>query len=82
MKGSYEAEITINGKPLDTGQSMTVRVALTAYLLDMREKGALGDDEHGERMRLAYHSRLREVMALIGGPPAYHRRRKGDDHAD
>ena len=59
-----EAWIVVNGKTLSGGQSMAVRVAVTAFILDMEENG-LGDDEHGKQMAKLYVDRLREVNELI-----------------
>lgn len=57
--------IVVNGKILTEGQAMSVRVAITSFLMDMTKKGALGTDEHGEAMREAYKARLSEVVAFI-----------------
>ena len=61
------SEITINGKRLDVGHVMTIRVALTSYLMDMQEDDALGDDDHGKQMAQAYKERISEIFKLMGG---------------
>jgi hypothetical protein len=57
-----EPAITIDGVLLSEGQSMTVRVALAAFSLQL---GDLGDDLHGRRMSAAYRDRLREIFAIM-----------------
>ena len=49
-----EPNIVINGNVLTDGQAMTLRVALTSFLQEMQEPGALGTDEAGERLAAAY----------------------------
>jgi hypothetical protein len=59
-----EARITINGRDLMEGQSMTVRVAITSFAADLLENG-LGDDDHGKKMTAAYLERIGELNALL-----------------
>lgn len=59
-----EAAITINGHPLTTAQSMTVRVALGAFTMDLQADG-LGEDEHGKFMTRAYLDRIWEINRLL-----------------
>lgn len=68
-----EAEITINGTPLTTGQAMALRVAAGAFLHEMGQPDALGDDEHGRRMVTAYRARIGEALALMSQPSPHHR---------
>jgi hypothetical protein len=60
-----EPAITVNGQPLTEGQAMAVRVAISVYCMEMDEKGALGDDEHGIAMAAAYKDRLTEVLRMM-----------------
>ncbi len=60
-----EARIVVNGKQLTAGQSMAVRVACGAFMLEMVEPNALGDDHHGRLMAEAYKDRLGEVVSLM-----------------
>ena len=60
-----EPTITINGVTLSQGQAMTVRVALSAFAMDLRD--GLGDDEHGKAMTAAYRARLSEILKIIHG---------------
>ena len=62
---SVEARITINGQPLTTAQSMTIRVALSLFLMDMNNESALGGDATGEDIRQNYLARGREIFKLI-----------------
>ena len=64
-----EPNITINGHTLTDAQAMTVRVALQELLLDMRYRGALGNDEHGEAMRTGYVQRAQEINIMMAGQP-------------
>jgi hypothetical protein len=61
-----ESSVIINNVPLSVGQVMTIRVALTDFVLRM-ENDALGDDEHGKRMTKAYRERAVEVLKLMIG---------------
>lgn len=59
---SPEPDITINGVPLNTGQAMTLRVALMDFLLHLASKEFLTDlGEIGPLYR--YHAR--EVSCLM-----------------
>lgn len=59
-----EPKITINGVELTSAQSMTVRVAINSFLMDMINDG-LGDDEHGKHMVKGYCLRCAEVNLLM-----------------
>lgn len=63
-----EPEITVNGHTLAPGEAMTVRVALQSFAESLAQRDALGDDEHGRRMRDAYLAavgRINRYMAEI-----------------
>jgi hypothetical protein len=64
-----EPTIIIGNKMLHEGQSMTVRVALNNFLLDLQEPDALGDDEHGRAMTALYKERLIEVLKMMQPEP-------------
>jgi hypothetical protein len=64
MAENIEADITINGKRLTGGQSMTVRVAIEHFALWLATEGC-GDDEHGKRMNAAYLERIREIRVPL-----------------
>ncbi len=59
-----EARITINGVELTIGQSMTLRVALQSFAMDLRENG-LGSDETGKAIAKGYLARISEMNDLI-----------------
>jgi hypothetical protein len=59
-----EARITINDVPLTTLQSMTVRVALATFAMDLNDAG-LGDDEHGTIMTQSYLAAIRAIHRLM-----------------
>ena len=61
-----EPIITINGNYLSVAQSMAVRVALNAFLMELQnDSEALGEDSHGKFMCRAYKSRMKEIFAMI-----------------
>lgn len=64
-----EPDITINGRRLTQAQAMTVRVALSGLVLDLKSGDSLGDDEYGREMARLYLERLSEIFELIGGSP-------------
>jgi len=57
-----EPLITVNGQPLSEGEAMTIRVALNAFLQEMTEPAALGDDEHGKAMAAGYQKCARATL--------------------
>lgn len=59
-----EALIIVNGHKLTIGQSMTMRVALENFSIDLQFKG-LGKDEHGQKMTDAYKARIREIRKIL-----------------
>jgi hypothetical protein len=61
-----EAKIIVNGVELSLGQSMTLRVALTTFISDMKRDG-LGDDETGNAIANGYIDRGEEVLLLMLG---------------
>jgi len=59
-----EARIIINGVELTLGQSMTLRVALQSFAMDLKENG-LGSDEMGKSIAKGYLARISEMNNLI-----------------
>jgi hypothetical protein len=59
-----EPNIIINGQKLTSGQAMTVRVALGAFAMSLKD--GLGDDEHGRRMTTAYQAQLADIFRIMG----------------
>jgi hypothetical protein len=60
-----EADIVINGVKLNTAQSMTLRVAISMFIMDMKQPNALGGDETGEGIRQGYLRNAGEVQGII-----------------
>lgn len=62
-----EAAMTINGRPLTVGQSMTIRVALESLAIDLAVivDGNLADDEIGKTLAVSYLDNIRSLRALI-----------------
>lgn len=59
-----ESIITINGRILTNGQSMTIRVAIESFASSLEEFG-LGDDKHGKLMTKAYLKNINELREII-----------------
>lgn len=60
-----EATITVNGHLLTPAQSMTVRVGLGSFLMDMQYPEALGNDEVGNEIRRGYLKAGGDVLKLM-----------------
>lgn len=61
-----EPTIVINGQTLNTGQAMTLRVALETWFMELRDDpGCLGVDEHARRMREGYLGALYQIFDLM-----------------
>ncbi|MCP3475095.1 hypothetical protein NLM33_32755 [Bradyrhizobium sp. CCGUVB1N3] len=58
-----EATITIDGHTLTMGQSMSVRVAITAFLMELNNDKEFAADLG--QIGIQYHARLTEVLHLI-----------------
>lgn len=58
-----EATITIDGHKLTEGQSMSVRVAITAFLMELKNDKQFADSLG--LIGVAYRARLTEVMHII-----------------
>ena len=63
--GVNEVSVVIDGVPLRIGEVMTLRVALTSFLVDMSNEGSMGDDEIGEGTRLGYQKAGIELLKLL-----------------
>ena len=61
----WEKGVIINNKRLTIGQVMALRIAISRFWEDMKEPGALGDDEFGAKMADAYRARAEEVLKLL-----------------
>jgi hypothetical protein len=58
-----EATIIIDGHTLTEGQSMSVRVAITAFVLELKNDKIFA--ESLGPISIAYHTRLTEVLQMI-----------------
>ena len=58
-----EATITIDGHTLTEGQSMSVRVAITAFLMELNNDKEFAADLG--QIGIQHHARLTEVLHLI-----------------
>lgn len=55
-----EADITINGQHLTDAESMTLRVALQNFLMELDENG-LGEDQIGKALKSGYVNAGRSI---------------------
>lgn len=60
-----EASIVVNGIALDYAQSLTLRAAVSSYLMELQDPDALGTDELGRAITAGYKARLEEISKLI-----------------
>jgi len=63
-----EKPMTLNGQPLENGDVMTIRVALTNFRQRLQPDGdmhGLGDDDHGVRMTEAYTQRCERLLTVL-----------------
>lgn len=58
-----EPAITINGQPLDVGQSMTVRVAIETFAMCLED--GMMDDANDKALVAAYRARIVEIRRLM-----------------
>ncbi len=63
-----EPIITLNGRLLTQGESMTIRVALQSLYMTLED--GLGDDEHGKAMTEGYRACIRNINQIIMGGPS------------
>lgn len=60
MNDPTEAVITINGRQLTYGESMTIRVALESFAWSLTDDG-LGEDETGKAITKGYQANIRTI---------------------
>ncbi len=63
MKEYKEASIIINGKSLNNLESMTIRVAIENFAIDLRD--GLGNDECGKRITKLYLECMTNIRKLL-----------------
>lgn len=56
-----EAKITINGKELSYAESMTVHVAISSFMMELKHEG-LGEDETGKQITKNYIKNCKEIL--------------------
>lgn len=66
-----EPIIVINGTQLTAGQAMSVRVAVTSFITEMRTIG-LGKDTVGKSIAENYAKRLSEVVSIMSREDSNH----------
>lgn len=65
-----EPFITINGSTLNTGEAMTLRVALETWAMELEnDPNCLGTDEHGHVMRESYLHVIRRIQRMMMRAP-------------
>jgi hypothetical protein len=55
-----EADITISGETLTSGESMTFRVAIESFAQNLHNEG-LGDDDHGKAITQGYLANIDSI---------------------
>ncbi len=60
-----EPIITINGQLLPNSASMTVRVAIEAFAIDLSKPDALGEDEIGREIAKNYKKNIDLIRSTI-----------------
>lgn len=56
-----EADVVIEGQTLTRAESMTLRVAVTAFLMTLQDEG-LGDDENGKAISEGYQRACKTIL--------------------
>ncbi len=65
MPHHEEASVAINAHQLHKGEVMTLRVALTSWLGDIRTPDSLGRDRHGRAMRKLYLDNGERILKMM-----------------
>lgn len=63
-----EPAVRINGEPLTIAEAMTLRVAVTQFLMQL--DGGLGDDETGRAICDGYKRAGQSILAKMSVTPA------------
>ena len=59
-----EAKITINGIELNNAEAMTIRVAVSSFVIDLQE-GGLGDDATGKSLCKGYRAACDTILSKL-----------------
>ncbi len=60
-----ELIVIVNGRKLNDGEVMTMRVALQVLLTDLRTPDALGTDNYGKEMQTAYLANANSLLEIL-----------------
>ena len=60
-----EAHVAIDGVTLTQGQSMTLRVAMEFFRMDLLKPASLGEDDMGKRLASAYAKNAAEISSML-----------------
>ena len=60
-----EPKITINGTELSAAEAMTLRVAVTNFMQDLKDPEGRVSDRHGRHMTLSYKANSATIMLLM-----------------
>jgi hypothetical protein len=60
-----KARIVVNGVLLDAAQTMTFRVALGCFMIEMENPNVFGDNEHAQLMRDVYLENSRPIARAL-----------------
>ena len=64
MRDVREASVVIAGHALSFSESMTLRVAISSFLMSLEDEG-LGDDAHGKVMTKLYQKHATTIQKYI-----------------
>lgn len=67
MTTHNEAVVIVNGAALTGAESMTLRVALSQFFMDLQNADALGDDFTGRAIREGYLAACKRVFEKMSG---------------
>ena len=56
--------VIINGIELSPAQITTLRVAISSFIVDLKNEG-LGDDDHGKKITALYIERAQEIEHIL-----------------
>lgn len=70
MSRFTEPSVIINGQPLTVAQSMTLRMAIWVFQIQLNDKKFVKDMGETGSLYQAYQARLREIAAIMRGSQA------------
>lgn len=60
-----EPKIIINGKEMSEGESMTIRVALSSFFVELQDNDALGKDKIGREIARLYRENMYGIFEVM-----------------